>query len=350
VRAVALPAAGARYPAGATATFTGYGSTSDGGVPDGLLRSIGMTVDPQCECGELSEMQRIMYFNGTDLCAVNPTGATCGGDSGGGLVTTASTPVLIGVFSTGAAHCDVGSRAIFESLAAPENLRFVQGSDQATQAPRPTSGVTTWNLDWPRPLAAGTTLTCSTDHWSGSVTAAYTFLTSDGKLLESGRRSTYLVPRDAVGTSIVCEVAVTNAGGTTIEKTRATPTIAAGTSAPKANATSSGTKGSAAQVSLEPLTPVTARRGRSVTLHVSLVVPTTTAGTFKACAQLPTSVWVHGGVCRSVQEPSGAHGTFPFGLTFTIQPTAPLGTVHGAITANAGTSTAKTTAILKIQH
>jgi hypothetical protein len=60
-----------------------------------------------------------------DICGQTPSGTTCHGDSGSGLVTTDSPPVLVGLVSSGPDPCQSGDPTFFSSLVAPENRLFI---------------------------------------------------------------------------------------------------------------------------------------------------------------------------------------------------------------------------------
>ena len=207
----------------------GYGEETPGQSPTEQLESMTVTVDPQGSCGSLSEFRRIMYFNnGSMFCAGSATSVGCGGDSGDGLVAAGTTPVLIGVYSTGTPNCDPGSPELSVSVWTSENRSFILGNDQPPLAPRPKYPGTSWTLAWdryPRAPMVGDMLTCSTTAWPTTVRVSYAFSVANGKLLQSGSRNTYRVAATAVGKSLVCAVTVRSAGGATVETTIASPRI-----------------------------------------------------------------------------------------------------------------------------
>jgi Trypsin len=331
VQAVALPAANAPFPAGAAVSISGFGLQN--GADDtstGPLVTMAATVEPQAQCGEFTQTLLIQYDNAVMMCTVAPTSSLCFGDSGGGLVTTGGTPVLIGVADAVSAGCPAGHDNILAYTGAPELLSFIQGNDAPPAAPRPTSQTTSYNLTWGDPLVVGDTLTCSTSGWPVPVQSVYSFLNAGtGVVLQTGPAPTYVVPASAVETEILCQIAVTGAGGTTIVRTTSTSSIAP---APRA--------------SIQPLAPLSAKRGQDITVHVVLKSPGGLAGAFTVCATLPAAVGGH--LCHSVHKPFSASGSFPFAFIFRIKKTAPLRTFRIAINATAGTSTAKTTELLRI--
>ena len=280
-------------------------------------------------CGEDTREGPIQN-NAVVLCATSPTSTVCNGDSGSGVVITGGTPVLVGVMNAVAPGCPVGSHSASAYLGAPEILAFVQGNDNPPRAPR-VSSLTNWELDWGEPLVVGSTLTCSTSGWGQTVTLSYSFVdTASGQVLpETGPRATYTIPPSAVDTTIVCEAAARDSGGTTLVKTVSTSKVKP-----------------APQLKIERLGPLSARRGQDVTLHVVLRSPPGLSGRLSACAVLPASVG--GRLCRSTRQPAGLAVDSLFTLTFRIRPTAPLGTARVAISANAGSATAKAVALLRI--
>src|SRR4051812_49844007 len=78
--------------------------------------------------------------NGVLLCAFSGTSSPCNGDSGGALVLTRPTPVVVGV--TRASVCSTNSSASYANVTAPEILQFIQGNDNPPMAPRPKTPTT----------------------------------------------------------------------------------------------------------------------------------------------------------------------------------------------------------------
>jgi hypothetical protein len=331
VQAVALPASSAPFPAAAAVAIAGFGS-QDAAVarPSGALQSMTGTVDPQGQCGDFTPTNIMAADNAVILCAVSATSAICHGDSGAGVVSTGGTPVLVGVVNDSPAECMPGSRTISTYLGAPEVLRFVQGDDEPPTAPRPPSPSIRYGFSWPQPLVVGNTLACSTDGWPATVQIVYSFVNpTRGQVLQTGPNRHYLLPPTAAGVSVACTIALTNSGGTLIISGNPTDRI-----------------GHAPQVAIEPLASLTARRGQTVTVRVVLMSPRGLSGTFRVCAALPASIGGH--ACRSTIEPFGASGTFPFKLRLTIKPNAPQTTTQITVSATAGYSSAKTTALLRV--
>jgi hypothetical protein len=231
VRAIALPAAGAPFPTGAPVTSAGFGRTDPSSSTAGPLNAMAATVDPQGLCGGASDDPDTVAANGAVLCFASPTSTACNGDSGSGVVTAGSNPVLIGIVDASDGNCDVGGAVLAAYVGAPEILRFIQGDDRPPTAPRPATAIPV-HVHWStRRALAGSTVTCTTAGWTVPGRVVYTFLeASTSRVLRSGS-PTYKVPKSLVGHRILCRVAVTNDGGTTIATSALTPTIRA---APKA--------------------------------------------------------------------------------------------------------------------
>jgi hypothetical protein len=216
-QAVALPAAGAKYPAGAAVVIAGFGQQSPTASPSGQLESESGTVDPQGLCGQ----QQAAAFdtdNAIYLCALSPSSSVCHGDSGAGVVTTSGAHMLVAVVND-TLGCAIGKNGIHAYVGAPELLQFIKGNNTPPTAPRPLT-VNSWKLSWAPPLVVGSTLTCSAGRWPGPVKVVYTFRNSvSEKVLQSGPRSSYVLPRSTIGMTVECVAAVTNSGGTTLVKT-----------------------------------------------------------------------------------------------------------------------------------
>jgi Trypsin len=328
VQAVALPAPNAPFPAGATVAIAGFGRQIPAVTGSGPLDSMTATVDPQGACGE-DAREGPIEDNAVLLCAVSPTSTVCNGDSGSGVVTTGGTPVLVGVMNAVAPGCPLGSHGASAYLGATEILAFVQGNDRPPMAPR-ASSLTSWGLDWGEPLVVGSTLTCSTSGWGQTVSVSYSFVdAASGQVLQTGPHASYPIPPTGVHTTIFCEAAVSDSGGTTLVKTVSTSKVKP-----------------PPPLKIERLAPLSARRGQDVTLHVVLRSAPGLSGRLSACAVLPAAVG--GRLCRSTRQAAGVAVDSLFTLTFRIRPTAPLGTARVAISAGAGSSTAKAVALLRI--
>ena len=326
VQAVALPPAGTAYPAGDAVGLAGFGRQNPTISSSGPLDWMTATVDPQGNCGIPGAL---IDDNAILVCASSPSSAVCNGDSGSGLVTTTGAPILIGVVSAGSSTCSPGSHGLFTYTGAPEILQFIQGGNNPPAAPR-VNDSTVLDVRWDPPLVVGNTLSCTTSGWVGQAQFTYTFVNSvSGEVLQTGPRSTYLIPAALVGERVTCVVAATNAGGTTLEETDPTSEIAA-----------------APQVRIEKLAAFSAAPGKHISVHVTLVSPVGLWGKYNVCVTLPAKVG--GRLCRSTRNGDGSSGTFPFDFSFKIRPTAPVGTARIAIAATAGVSSANATALLRI--
>jgi hypothetical protein len=330
VQAVALPSAGAAYPTGTAVGLAGFGRSAPTVQTSGPLSWMTATVDPQGQCG--SSGHGLTDNNGITLCAASPSSAVCNGDSGSGLVTTTGTPVLIGVVSAGSTGCDTGSHGIFTYTGAPEILQFIQGSDSPPTAPRETT-TTFLQVKWDPPLVVGNTLSCSTGGWAAPEPSfTYSFVNLvDGTVLQTGPRTTYLVPAGAIGATVVCQVTASNDGGTMLEQTDPTPAVKA-----------------APQVRILKVGTIDAARGHALRLRVSLQSPVGLWGKFAVCVVPPHAV--AGRLCRSTVNADGSGGIVPFNFDFRVKPTAPIGTSRLVITAVAGVSHATATAPLTISR
>jgi hypothetical protein len=217
VEAVALPRGGSPFPAGAAVGLAGFGRQHPAVSSSGALDWMSASVDAQGACGATSGA--LIGNNGIALCASSRTGAVCSGDSGSGLVTTHGTPTVLGVASAASTSCAPGSQSLFTYVGAPEILRFIRGDNSPPTAPR--QGGRTWvDLRWRPPLRAGDAVSCTTGGWKGQPRFSYAFVSAAGdKVLQSGPRATFVVPTAAAGEAIFCEVAASNAGGTTVERT-----------------------------------------------------------------------------------------------------------------------------------
>ena len=148
-------------------------------------------------------------------------------------------------------------------------------------------------------------------------------------MLQHGTATKFTIPASDGGATIACEVAATNAGGTSLDET--TPTAPA--KAPP-------------QARIAHLAPLSGARGKSVLLRVSLVAPAGLYGKFSVCITPPKSV--AGRLCRSTTNADGGAVTVPFIFNFHVKQTARVGTDRLAIKAVAGLSSVTSSAQLRI--
>jgi secreted trypsin-like serine protease len=185
VQTIALPPPSTSLSTGETADLFGFGQEAPPAFADGHLYELGLSVDDQSQC----------VNDGSDdavwICASAPTGAPCFGDSGGGLVLSGPTPVLVGVMVWVHDGCPAGSTSGFANLLTPEIADFVRGSDNPPLAPRLSARASLGSNEEPD---VGTKLTCNPGQWSGSPTSyTYTFVDSSTQaVLQSGSTATYV--------------------------------------------------------------------------------------------------------------------------------------------------------------
>ena len=267
--------------------------------------------------------------NAVAFCLLPPQAATsCTGDSGSGVVTSTGTRTLLGVVDAGPSGCVAGGATIVAYVGAPEILRFIQGDDHPPVAPRRTTA-TVADLSWRGQLRVGGTLTCTSSGWDGAPTLSFAFLNAqNGQVLQQGTKGTYVLRAADVGDTIACQALATNDGGTAVLSTPASAAV-----------------GPAAPVAIAPVAPVAAVRGKAVTARVVLSAPGVT-GKFAVCVTPPAQV--AGRVCTSLRVDSPSNGPVPFTLRLKIKSAAPLGTSKMTITALAGTSSGRKTALLRV--
>jgi trypsin len=330
VQAVALPAANAPFPAGAAVAIAGYGRETSSSPPDGSLNSLTAAVDQQGSCGGDANAV-VPDADAVALCAIPSAGTACTGDSGAGLVTTTGTPTLVGVVSAGPTGCGGGNAVILTYVGAPEILQFVQGNDQPPVAPRKTPA-TFVNLSWRGPLRVGNTLTCASGGWDGSPTLGFAFVSAKDKtLLQSGPNATYALQPAAVGDTVFCTALAANAGGTAVLSTTTTPAVQP-----------------APALAINPVAPVAAVRGRTVSVRIILEAAAGLSGKFGVC--ITPLLQVAGRACASQTVAPGSLGAFPFTVRLRIKPTAPVGTSRLSITGVAGPSTGTRTALVRVSR
>jgi hypothetical protein len=210
-RAVRVESAPAPSPTGVATMVAGFGVQSLTEIASGALRGLDLKVEAQGRCG----LPVMSLFNGIERCAQSPTGSVCYGDSGAGLVTTGPDPRLLGILIGALPGCEPGSYSVSTYVGAPEIGGFLGGSNHPPTAPRGFIELTAGN-----PPHIGESINCKTRSPNRNTRFRYTFTTSQGRLLQSGSRTTYVIKPAAAGTEIICLGAATNAGGTTLSELR----------------------------------------------------------------------------------------------------------------------------------
>jgi Trypsin len=208
---ISLAPAGSPPQEGTPVNLTGFGAENAlTGKLDGGLNSIGMTVRSSGECGGQN--------NALFVCASNPAGSDCFGDSGSALTVPGPPAMLTGVTDTAAVieeKCFDGGVGGFANVAAPEIRDFIEGSATPPRAPRGGGDSSIQG----RPTV-GEALSCDAGSWSGAPTVTYGFLDSaSGAVLQQGTSSVYPLTAADIGRGILCEVFAVNAGGTGIGRT-----------------------------------------------------------------------------------------------------------------------------------
>ncbi|MBV8065732.1 MAG: serine protease, partial [Actinobacteria bacterium] len=226
VKSVALPAANAPFPAGASVVVAGFGLESgSSSAATGALNSMTATVDAQGECGDFSVNDIITLDNALIFCDLSASSTFCEGDSGAGLVTTSGTPMLIGIVDASEIGCPVGKDGIDEWIGAPEILDFVQGNQSPPTAPRATS-LTDAELSYGAVVVPGDSMKCTTSGWPAGVQLSFQFVdAASGAVLQRAATGTYVLRQSDVGKRIFCVASATNAGGTAIVESASSPAV-----------------------------------------------------------------------------------------------------------------------------
>jgi hypothetical protein len=326
-RAVSLPLPGSRFPDDALVGVAAFGREQPTTLPDGSLNWLVGRVDPQGACGLLGDTG-VIPDNGITLCASSRASATCNGDSGGGLVTTGASPVLVGVLSGGPVSCQPGGHSLYTYTGAPEIRNFILGANNPPRAPRETAR-TYVNLTWEAPLVVGTRLTCASGGWVGDPRLAYAFRTTGGGVLGAGGAPSLVLDAHDRGRSVYCEVTATNAGGTTLDLTNATTPV-----------------GPVPPLRLLPLPAVHALPGGLVRVRIAFRAPLGLNGTFGACLSPPARIGHR--ICASLTDQHGGAGVFAFALGFRVSPAAPAGAARLAVEVVAGAASAHGTVGLRV--
>ncbi|HLX21136.1 MAG TPA: trypsin-like serine protease [Gaiellaceae bacterium] len=330
VRSVALPAANQSFPAGASVVAAGFGlEDGSSSTATGALNSMTATIDAQGDCGDFTGNDVVALDNAVIVCDVSPSSTFCQGDSGAGLVTTSGTPTLIGIVDASEVGCPVGKDGIDEWVGAPEILDFILGNQSPPTAPRATQ-FTTVGLRVGAVLVPGAPMHCATSGWPSGVQLSFEFVDSaSGAVLQQGSSETYVVRQADVGKSIFCVALATNAGGTAVIETQATPTV-----------------GPTPRVQIASVAPSRGAPGRTASVRVVLHLPAGLFGTFIVC--IAPAAKVAARRCLARQEQFGPALNLVFDVPLKIKAAAPLGPARMSVTAAAATSSAKRTATLRV--
>jgi hypothetical protein len=319
VRALHLPAAKSAFPSGTAVGVGGFGRDNPTTESSGPLTWMTATIDPQGTCPDFQRFGTLPH-NAVLMCASALTAAVCSGDSGSALVTIHGRPTLLGVTDGGAAGCPEGSDGLFTYVGAPEILRFLDGDAHPPLSPRKHAG-TAVKLTWQVPLVAGSTVNCSAGTWPRQGHVTYLFLLPDGEVAQHGSNTSFVIPSKYVYDAITCEVAVTNAGGTTLDSSRQSPVVIEPPSP-----------------AIDAIVPVAGAAGSRVTLHVTVHSPAGLFGPVRVCAVPPAAVGPR--VCSAPQRDDGKAATAPFTLGVRIAAGAPAGIARVRLEVRAGLSSA----------
>lgn len=218
VKPVGLAPADGPYPTNRHAVFAAFGDVGPNAAQDGVLHVLLGTVLAQGHCGlgRGPGYENILQFNAVELCA-RSSGASCGGDSGAGLVTVGKNPILLGILNKSPAEssrCQQGIPTQFAYVGAGEiSSWIVYGDPHPPRAPTPGySAMGSHALT----LHAGDWVDCSPPSATKGARVRYTFATTSGAVRQTGQHAVYILRRADVGKRILCQTTVANAGGTTI--------------------------------------------------------------------------------------------------------------------------------------
>jgi hypothetical protein len=195
VRAIPLAA-----PSDVTGAVRVYGwGRSTATTRDDKLHSLNQSLVRMYRCANGAPAMR---------CGLTGSGATCFGDSGGGLIVPGPPARLIGVDSIGVddgnVDCDLGERTGYIDITAPAIFQWLAGSNTPPLGPRATSRAS---------MTPGDPLTCQSPSWTGSPEVWFDFIAVEtGQLLQSGP-ATYKPTAADLGHPVTCVAVARNAGG-----------------------------------------------------------------------------------------------------------------------------------------
>jgi V8-like Glu-specific endopeptidase len=189
---------------GASATFYGWGESTNGGdaLTEHYLTDV---IDQPWVCADGAP---------STICGVSQQGDSCPGDSGAGLVVQNGVPELVGVLdytvTSTSTQCQSGHVTGFTDVTSPEVAQWIAGVASPPFAPR-AEGDATISVAQPQ---VGGTATCVSPAWSDATSVDYIFLTPSGLVLQSGAQNTLVLPAAAAGQSVQCVSDATSLGGT----------------------------------------------------------------------------------------------------------------------------------------
>lgn len=189
------------------ATLIGFGLHAR--TRTGSLTQIKERIDDQGRCGflTLTGAQAALW-----ICGHTPTGGSCFGDSGAGLVSAGPHPALLGILrrSLLTSGCAPGETDQYTYTGAPEVWRFIAGDDQPPLAPRHFSLVVLgWSL-----RVGGFPVICGGSSNRSRYRTRYSLSVGGRTIRTSSSEIDYTVRRLDSGKQVVCVGSATNAGGT----------------------------------------------------------------------------------------------------------------------------------------
>jgi len=201
VQPIAVVPEGGLPPLGSPTQFFGWGLTS----PDSFDRrehSLGQSLTRQWRCGG--------GYSAT-ICAQSPVGTTCKGDSGGGLVSATTPPLLLGVASFTVTGCPLAQPDGYTNLASPEIHRWLLGDENPPLAPDSQSPPILSG-----DVSVGGNAFCNSPAWSGRPKLKSLFVLGEGGAeIEVPAMAGYRLRRADRGKELSCVSIATDVGGTT---------------------------------------------------------------------------------------------------------------------------------------
>ncbi|MDQ8044319.1 MAG: trypsin-like serine protease [Solirubrobacteraceae bacterium] len=284
--------------------------------PDGGLYGESLSVVDRDVCGSVVDAA-------VNICAQTPSGTTCHGDSGSGLVTTDSPPLLVGLVSAGQDPCVSGNPTYFTSLVAPENRQFLDGNNAPPRAPRQFSDINAGSVF---PLSVGGLLTCYGGAFQPATLTKWSVTNDAGAQVGQGTGPSFGYQPTAadIGSHLWCRATVSSPGGVAQSERASSAAIVTQTSAgglPKTSTiapilgTTPATVIPQTKASFAIVATKQARRGNVVTVRA--VVSNLPAGADTAIAtvpRIPTSRHAKGSLASITNYPKAGDATTSFTL------------------------------------